>query len=112
MKRSGFTYGKTDQWIDRYGIRETTIREITDAPSANGRSKGTRTGSRTSHDEKPGISPALFAEQLLNSAVFLHLEDVAAELPTITEKPVPIDMDTELASAYRRLEQDIRRRDE
>jgi len=110
MKRAGFTYGKTDPWVDRYGIREITFKEITDSKGATrcARGAGTTTGSKTGDLEKPGISPALFAERLLNSALFLHLEDVAAGLPPITETPIGIDMDPELKAAYHRMESDIK----
>jgi superfamily II DNA or RNA helicase len=109
MKADGFAYGKTNLWVDRYGIRETVTRETVSPDSSNGRSRGSRTGTRTASEEKAGISPALFAEQLLNNAVFIHLEDVACNLPSITEYPTPVDMDSDLRSAYRRLEADIRR---
>ena len=109
MKKAGFTYGQTDPWVEKYGVKEVVIKEIEICQAGNARSHGTKTGSRTSASERPGISPALFAEQLLNSAVFLHLEDVAHALPPITERPVSVEMSPELTDAYRKLEYDIKK---
>jgi len=108
MKRAGYTYGKTDRWVDKYGVREIVIKETVSADGRNARSHGTKTGTKTGSEERPGISPALFADQLLNNAIFLHLEDVAQALPPITEEPVPIEMSPDLATAYKRLEADIK----
>ena len=108
MKAAGFDYGKTDSWIEKFGVREQIIRETKSLDVSNDRSRGTKIGTKTGHEERPGISPALFAEQLLNCAVFLHLEDVAEALPPITEIPTGIDMSPDLYDGYKKLESDIK----
>jgi len=109
MHAAGHRYGKTGRWVERYGVVETTTRTTT-APdgSVNLRSNGSKGGSNTSTREQPGISPALFADQLLNSAIFVHLDDVANDLPPLTETPVLVPMDPDLKAAYCRLEAEIK----
>jgi SNF2 family DNA or RNA helicase len=57
--------------------------------------------------EKPGVSPAIFSNHLMGSTVFLNLEDIALDLPDLTEEVVPVEMDGDLAEAYQELEQKV-----
>jgi SNF2 family DNA or RNA helicase len=57
--------------------------------------------------EKPGVSPAIFSNHLMGSTVFLNLEDIALDLPELTEEVVPVEMDGDLADAYHELEHKV-----
>ena len=108
MKADGFDYNKVSKFVDAYGVKETVVREHcgTGRERSNRNSNGMSRSVKT--DEKPGINPELFAHQLLDRAIFLHLEDVAAELPELTEDVIPVDMDPDARAAYRQLESTIK----
>lgn len=99
MVAEGYEYGKVTRWIDHYGVRQTTIRErqsddYEDKKSGKGKNRTTKT------EEKPGISPTLFSQQLIDKAVFLHLSDVAVKLPEFTEEIIPCTLDPEVKIGY------------
>jgi hypothetical protein len=58
--------------------------------------------------QKPGASPSLFGEFLMNLCAFVFLEDIAGKLPPYEEKLVSVPMDPEMQEAYSDLEQDIK----
>jgi hypothetical protein len=43
----------------------------------------------------------------MGSTVFLNLEDIALDLPELTEEVVPVEMDGDLADAYHELENKV-----
>ncbi len=90
-------------FVNRYGVLERTTRYY--PGEDNVCSKG-RKGSTTTR-EKPGVSPAIFSNHLMGSTVFLHLENIALDLPELTEEVVPVDMEEDVAAAYSRLEHKI-----
>lgn len=49
----------------------------------------------------------IFSKHLLDKCLFLSLEDIAIDLPQITEQVIRVDMDEELESAYKELENDL-----
>jgi hypothetical protein len=57
---------------------------------------------------RPGIMPSLFGRHLLDKAVFLSLDEVAANLPDLNEIVVPVEMDDELAPCYRTIESELK----
>jgi hypothetical protein len=58
---------------------------------------------------KPGASPLLFGEHLMQLCAFVFLEDISSELPPYEERLVNIQMDGGMLAAYRELEDDIRK---
>jgi len=100
MLADGVQYGKEMNFISRYGVLERVTRYYPgdDNVCSKGR-KGT-----TVTREKPGVSPAIFSNHLMGSTVFLNLEDIALDLPDLTEEVVPVEMDGDLCDAYRELE--------
>jgi hypothetical protein len=100
MLAEGIQYGKEMNFISRYGVLERVTRYY--PGDDNVCSKG-RKGSTVTR-EKPGISPAIFSNHLMGSTVFLNLEDIAVDLPELTEEVVPVEMDSDLADAYDELE--------
>jgi len=103
MAADGFQYGKTMNFVNRYGVLEKVTRYY--PGEDNVCSKG-RKGSTTTR-EKPGVSPAIFSNHLMGSTVFLHLEDIALDLPDLTEEVVAVDMEDDVAAAYSHLEHKI-----
>jgi hypothetical protein len=103
MKEDGFSYGESGvrQFAEAYGVLEkvTTIE-----PSENACSDARV---RTTVKRRPGASPLLFGKYLMNMAAFVSLEDISDALPSYTEDIVSVEMDPKLASAYRKLEEDI-----
>jgi len=103
MLADGLQYGKEMNFISRYGVLERVTRYYPgdDNVCSKGR-KGT-----TVTREKPGVSPAIFSNHLMGSTVFLNLEDIALDLPELTEEVVPVEMDSDLADAYGKLEHKV-----
>jgi hypothetical protein len=58
---------------------------------------------------KPGASALLFGEFLMQLCAFVFLEDISGELPPYEESYVSIPMDALMMSAYRELEDAIRK---
>ena len=99
MKQEGLEYHRISEWMSRYGVLEKITKYSSEDNTC---SKGRKTS--TILKRKPGISPMVFSNHLLGKAVFLHLADIALELPAISEQVVCVDMDPELESAYSKLE--------
>ena len=57
---------------------------------------------------KPGASPLLFGEFLMQLCAFVFLEDISGELPPYEETYLSVAMDPPMREAYRELEDDIR----
>lgn len=102
MKKEGYDYNDCEAFARDYGVTRKTNR----FEWSEGR-QGTRSGSG-SIKALPGVSPIVFTKFLLENAAFVSLSDIADGLPNYTEIPMPVDMDPELASSYRRLEDSIR----
>ena len=73
MVAEGFRWGKQLAFIRKYGRIEKIVT--------------TRNGKPSPPDERPapGIMPGLFGRHLLDKAIFLSLEELAANLPPLTE---------------------------
>ena len=101
----GMTWKDTTSFNEKYGIIEKRIvdSESNGFRQENKQSKG-RT-SRTTKDVKPGVMPTLFGKHLIQNCVFLALEDLAENLPSIEEMPLPVTMDAELEEAYSHIEE-------
>lgn len=102
LKKEGIGYGEIAKWMARYGVLERITRSN---PEDNICSRGKK--KNTIIKKKPGISPMVFSNYLMDKCVFLHLADIALDLPAITEEVVQVGMDEELEDAYRKLENDL-----
>ena len=100
MLADGLQYGRETNFVSRYGVLERLTRYY--PGDDNVCSKGRKGATLTR--EKPGVSPAIFSNHLIGSTVFLNLEDIALDLPDLTEEVVPVEMDGDLADAYHELE--------
>jgi superfamily II DNA or RNA helicase len=104
MKQKGFVWGSSGcgSFVSEYGVLET-IETIEPADNDCSDAKVT-----TVVKQKPGASPLLFGEFLMNLCAFVFLEDIADKLPPYEEKLVSVPMDPEMQEAYSELEQDIK----
>ncbi|MGH9566317.1 MAG: helicase-related protein, partial [Candidatus Angelobacter sp.] len=57
---------------------------------------------------KPGASPLLFGEFLMDTCAFVFLEDISDALPPYEESVLQVPMDVPLLNAYEKLEADMR----
>ena len=104
MKEQGYEWGATGRsaFAQDYGVLET-ITTIEPEDNRCSKSKTTVTVRR-----KPGASPLLFGEFLMQLCAFVFLEDISGELPPYEETYISVPMDPLMAETYRELEDDIR----
>jgi superfamily II DNA or RNA helicase len=105
MKEHGYEWGTTGRssFIQDYGVLET-ITKVEPANNACSKAKSTSTARR-----KPGASPLLFGEFLMQLCAFVFLEDISGELPPYEESYLSIPMDPPMREAYCELEDQIRK---
>jgi hypothetical protein len=84
--------------------RPQTITKVEPANHACANAKSTSTVQR-----KPGASPLLFGEFLMQLCAFVFLEDISGELPPYEETYLSVPMDDPMRDAYRELEEDMRK---
>src|SRR5258706_5020022 len=105
MKEHGYEWGTTGRssFTQDYGVLET-VTKIEPADNACSKAKTTSMIRR-----KPGASPLLFGEFLMQLCAFVFLEDISVELPPYEETYLSIAMDAPMLEAYRGLEDEIRK---
>lgn len=99
MKNEGLDYNQVTGWMAKYGVLERVTKTY---PQDNVYSKGRK--GKTILKRKPGISPLVFSRHLMDKTVFLGLEDISSDLPSISEHVHGISMDDELREAYMDIE--------
>ena len=104
MKEHGYDWGAGGRsaFTQNYGVLETITRI---EPGNNRCSKAKATMVR----RKPGASPLLFGEFLMQLCAFVFLEDISGELPPYEETYLSVPMDPPMMAAYRELEDTIRK---
>lgn len=104
MIGKGYEWGSSGRsaFAQDYGVLET-ITKIEPAENACSDGKTTVTVRR-----KPGASPLLFGEFLMDTCAFVFLEDISDALPSYEESVIQVPMDAPMAAAYERLEADMR----
>jgi superfamily II DNA or RNA helicase len=104
MKEHGYEWGTTGRssFTQDYGVLET----ITKVEAAENRCSKAKTTSTVRR--KPGASPLLFGEFLMQLCAFVFLEDISDELPPYEETYLSVAMDPLMTVAYRKLEDAIR----
>src|SRR6202046_562816 len=105
MKEHGYEWGTAGRssFIQDYGVLET-ITKVEPANNACSKAKSTSTVRR-----KPGASPLLFGEFLMQLCAFVFLEDISGELPPYEEAYLSVPMDAPMREAYCELEEDMRK---
>ena len=104
MISKGYEWGSSGRsaFAQEYGVLET-ITKIEPQENACSDGKTTVTVKR-----KPGASPLLFGEFLMDTCAFLFLEDISDALPSYEESVIQVEMDAPMAAAYERLEEEMR----
>ncbi len=105
MKEHGYEWGTTGRSsvTQDYGVLET-ITKVEPSDNRCSKAKTTSTVRR-----KPGASPLLFGEFLMQLCAFVFLEDISGELPPYEETYLSVPMDPLMMAAYRELEDAIRK---
>src|SRR6202043_2958808 len=105
MKEHGYEWGTTGRssFIQDYGVLET-ITKVEPANNACSKAKTKRMVRR-----KPGASPLLFGEFLMQLCAFVFLEDISGKLPPYEETYLSVPMDALMQEAYRELEEAMRK---
>jgi SNF2 family DNA or RNA helicase len=98
--REGLDWNQATAFNERYGRIETRITERSGSPGED--NKMSRGSKSTTKSVRPGVVPALFGRHLIDKTVFLSLNEVSANLPALEEECVSVEMDGELAQAYRK----------
>ncbi|MBV9438130.1 MAG: DEAD/DEAH box helicase [Acidobacteria bacterium] len=103
MIAKGYEWGSAGRsaFAQDYGVRET-ITKIESQENACSDGKTTVTVRR-----KPGASPLMFGEFLMDTCAFVFLEDISDALPAYEESVVEVEMDAPLAAAYEQLEAEM-----
>ena len=98
MKEHGYEWGTTGRssFTQDYGVLET-ITKVEPADNACSKAKTTSMVRR-----KPGASPLLFGEFLMQLCAFVFLEDISGELPPYEETYLSVPMDAPMRAAYQR----------
>lgn len=103
LRASGYEWNGYAAFNAKYGKIETTVytkrTPAEDGPS-NRHSKGSTRTTRTSRP-RPGIMPQIYGDHLADKTIFLTLDQVADDLPGLTEEIVPVRPDPDQADAYR-----------
>ena len=104
MKEAGYEWGTAGRgrFTQDFGVLETITKM---EPEDNSCSKAKTTSVVR---RKPGASPLLFGELLMQLCAFVFLEDISTELPPYEERLVSVGMDERLRQAYQDLEDQIR----
>ena len=97
-------YTNVLDFVKKYGSIEETY---TTLPTDRLTGRATREKCRL--QEKPGISPLLLKEFILEHCVFLRITDIADALPPYREEIEYCDLQPELAEAYQRFEKSLKK---
>jgi hypothetical protein len=105
MKEHGYEWGTSGRssFLQDYGVLET-ITKVEPENNACSKAKATSTVRR-----KPGASPLLFGEFLMQLCAFVFLEDISGELPPYDETYLSVPMDPAMRESYAELEDSIRK---
>lgn len=104
---AGFEWEDYMPFSERYGRIERRVTTKNQGKSTDNRNSrgGTSKGTKI---VRPGVMPPLFTEMLLRNTVFLSLAEVSDQLPPYHESLHPVQMDADVAAAYRDMEDDLR----
>jgi SNF2 family DNA or RNA helicase len=103
LKQAGFEYGKEQEWSQQYGVIETILYlDSEDLKTGRGRSQNKIVRRR------PGISPLVLANYLLDKSAFIKLADVHEGLPHYDEQVITLEMHPEQKNKYKDLEKTLK----
>ena len=103
MAKKDLSFKSPKRFAGSYGVLEETRVEKKEDEygyASISRSRGVRTVVK----EKPGVSPLILTDFLLENSVFLRLSDVSSQLPPYEEEVVEVEMLPEQKQAYEEFE--------
>ena len=99
MRDKGYNYSSSYmEFVQQYGSIESVFEYDGSSVTYNSNSRGRQL---CSPKVKPGISPMLFVDFLLDRCVFLDITDLSKFLPHLEEEVVICNMPSDVAGAYR-----------
>lgn len=110
LVEEGYDWTNETAFNEEFGRIETKITKTEDndsGGSTNKRSQGKKTTTRKSI--KPGIMPTLFGRHLMRMCVFLSLDELADNLPTLREQTISVPLDADVRKEYNRIEEELRK---
>ena len=96
MKSNGFEYHKISAFSDVYGTREATF-EVGENSSMNKSSRGRQLSAKKT---KPGISPLIFGDFLIDRCIFMDITDMGKYIPELKEEIVLCPTNSAVMSEY------------
>lgn len=96
MISHGFSWTSEMAFCEMYGTVEKTY-AVEESTRYNTTSRGKQL---SSPKVKPGISPLIFTDFLLDKAVFLDLSDMSRFLPPLKEKVVTVPLEDDILAEY------------
>jgi superfamily II DNA or RNA helicase len=103
MRKYGYKYTDLIKFVEKYGTLES-VYEMDIENIHNQSSRGKKIGSTKA---KPGISPLIFRDFLMDKAVFLDLSDMGRYLPPLIEEVVTVPLSEDIFSEYKRVIQKL-----
>ncbi len=100
MVKMGYHYEDEQKFVEMYGTLESSYELQTGRGRYNVCSKGRQL---ESPKVKPGISPVIFQDFLIDKTVFMDLSDMSRHLPKLNEQVVTCEMDEAMSSAYQKV---------
>lgn len=105
MKSHGYEWSDVMKFTEKYGALERSyeVYEAEKNDEINAMTRGKQIGSVRS---KPGISPLIFTDFLLDRAVFLDLSDMSKYLPPLKEYVITVpfsNREKEMYASYKRV---------
>ena len=101
MKKMGYEWGDVMKFVGKYGVLSTEYEHVDNSNSRwNSSSRGRQL---KSPKVRPGVSPLIFLDFLLDKAVFLDLADMSAFMPPLKEKVVTVPIEDEIRHEYKRV---------
>lgn len=110
----GFGWKEQTAFNECYGRIERRVSTTTETAGEDARHGRGKTRSNEYKTVRPGIMPTLFGRHLIGNTIFLALDEVADNLPYLSEceeegtGPVAVAMDGEQAAAYQVVEDELR----
>ena len=101
MKKHGFDFGDVMKFAEEYGSIERSF-ETSAADLDSEKKKSSRGKQVGSAKIKPGISPILQLDFLLDHTIFLSISDMASFLPPLNEYVITSRLPMEVQDGYNR----------
>ena len=97
MKAEGFSYEDSTKFSREYGVVSCQYEHIGKDDIYNVATRGRKTSQERC---EPGISPLVFSKFLLDKTVYLEIEDMASQLPDLTEFVEIVPIEPDILAAY------------